>query len=127
MLKRSGIVSYSDKQLEAMQRRGLSRTDWKRVDAMSEAELQASIAADSDDVHEEMDWTKAVIGLPPRKQDIHIRIDSDILQWFRKSGPGYQTRMNNVLRAFVNTREALRSGRTSIKKARRIESRRTAR
>ena len=53
MRKRGDIVSYTDSELKSMQRRGLSRTDWKRVDAMTEAELEASIAADPDDIHEE--------------------------------------------------------------------------
>jgi uncharacterized protein (DUF4415 family) len=36
---------------------------------------------------------------------INIRIDHDVLEWFKKNGKGYQTLMNNVLRAFVQTRE----------------------
>jgi uncharacterized protein (DUF4415 family) len=100
--KRGDIVSYSAEEVAAMRRRGEDLTDWKRVDAMTEAELEASIAADPDDIHEELDWTKAImIGLPPRKKDIHIRIDSDVLYWFKQSGEGYQTRINSVLRAFV--------------------------
>jgi uncharacterized protein (DUF4415 family) len=58
-----------------------------------------SILADPDDSRE-LDWTQAVVGLPPRKQDIHIRIDADVLTWFKESGEGYQTRINSVLRAF---------------------------
>jgi uncharacterized protein (DUF4415 family) len=65
---------------------------------MTEEELEASIAADPDDVHEPIDWTQAVEGMPPRKRDIHIRIDEDVLDWFRQAGRGYQTRINNVLR-----------------------------
>src|SRR5208283_3449073 len=109
MRKRGDIVSYTDSELKSMQRRGLSRTDWKKVDAMTEAELEASIAADPDDIHEELDWTKAFNGLPPRKKDIHIRIDSDVLYWFKQTGDGYQTRMNNVLRAFFESRQRSRS------------------
>jgi len=64
MKKGGTIVRRSAKQIEALRRRGASRTDWKRVAAMSEAELEASIAADPDDVHEPLDWTKAVKTLP---------------------------------------------------------------
>jgi uncharacterized protein (DUF4415 family) len=42
--------------------------------------------------------------MPPRKQDIHIRRDADVLSWFKGTGKGYQTRINNVLRAFVESR-----------------------
>jgi uncharacterized protein (DUF4415 family) len=45
-----------------------------------------------------------VVGMPPRKQDIHIRIDADVLNWFKETGKGYQTRINDVLRAFVESR-----------------------
>jgi len=75
---------------------------------MTEAELEASIAADPDDVHEVPDWSQAIPGLPPRKEHINIRIDADVLAWFRKTGRGYQTRMNNVLRAFVESRKHMR-------------------
>ena len=104
MRKSDDIVRYSDKELIAMQRRGESRTDWKKVDATTEAELEASIAADPDDVRE-VDWTRAIVGLPPRKRDIHIRLDEDVLSFFKQTGRGYQTRINNVLRAFVQSRQ----------------------
>jgi uncharacterized protein (DUF4415 family) len=51
-------------------------------------------------------WEKTVIiGLPPGKEAVKLRIDRDVLDWFRRTGKGYQTRMNNVLRAFVKSRE----------------------
>ena len=108
MRKKNDTVRFSAEQLENMRRRGESRTDWARVDAMTEAELEASIAADPDDVHETPDWGQAVLGLPPRKEHINIRIDADVLAWFKQTGRGYQTRMNNVLRAFVESRKQAR-------------------
>jgi hypothetical protein len=65
-----------------------------------------------------------IVGLPPAKQDIHIRLDSDILDWFKSRGRGYQTRINAVLRAFVQTRQrmgrepAIRSRSRRTKRAR---------
>lgn len=99
------IVKLRARQLAALRRRGGSRTDWKKVDAMSEAALERFIATDRDDVHEKLDWTKAVRGLPPPKQPVKLRVDADVLDWFRRTGKGYQTRMNNVLRAFVESRK----------------------
>ena len=107
MKKRNDTVRYTAEQLDVMRRRGESRTDWAKVDAMTEAELEASIAADPDDVHEVPDWSQAILGLP-RKEHINIRIDADVLAWFRQTGRGYQTRMNNVLRAFVESRKHMR-------------------
>ena len=108
MKKRNDTVRYTGEQLDAMRQRGESRTDWPKVDEMTEAELEASIAADPDDVHEAPDWSQAVLGLPPRKEHINIRIDSDVLAWFRRTGRGYQTRIKNVLRAFVESRSHTR-------------------
>ena len=105
MKKKGDIARYTAEEISAMLARGESRTDWAAVKAMTEEELEASIAADADDVHEPVDWTQAVEGMPPRKRDIHIRIDEDVLDWFRQAGRGYQTRINNVLRAFMESRK----------------------
>ena len=105
-MKRKGdTVRYTAWEINEMLARGESRTDWAAVEGMSEKALEASIAADPDDVHEPIDWTRAVKGIPPRKRDIHIRIDEDVLDWFRQAGRGYQTRINSVLRAFMESRK----------------------
>ena len=84
MKRRSDTVRYTVEEIDAMLARGDSRSDWARVKGMTEEELEASIAADPDDVH--------------------IRIDADVLDWFKRTGRGYQTRINDVLRAFVESR-----------------------
>ena len=105
MTRKGDIVRYTAEELEAMRQRGEDQTDWAKVDAMTEEELEASIAADPDDVHEALDWSKAIKGLPPMKKHINIRIDGDVLDWFRGTGKGYQTRINNVLRAYLESRK----------------------
>ena len=104
MTRKGDIARYTAEEIDAMLARGDSRSDWVRVKGMSEEELEASIAADPEDVHAPVDWKKAVKGLPPRKRDIHIRIDADVVDWFKQTGRGYQTRINDVLRAFVESR-----------------------
>jgi uncharacterized protein (DUF4415 family) len=58
------------------------------------------------------DWAKAVVhwGLPvpPRKKQIALRVDEDVLEWFKAQGDGYQTRMNAVLREFRDAHLARR-------------------
>ncbi|MBF0519810.1 MAG: BrnA antitoxin family protein, partial [Nitrospirae bacterium] len=49
-------------------------------------------------------WTQGFVGLPPGKKHINIRVDADVLEWFRSHGRGYQTYMNSVLRAFVSSK-----------------------
>ena len=105
MGKKSDTVRYTDKQIKARIARGEDRTNWDKIDAVTGAQLEASIRADVDDVRGEPDWTQGIVGIPAPKDHINIRIDHDVLQWFRSNGKGYQTLMNNVLRAFVQTRQ----------------------
>ncbi len=78
------------------------KTDWARVDAVSEAELEGNIAADPDAAIPDPDWTRARLVMPQRKESVHLRIDPDVLAWFRQQGQGYLTRMNGVLRAYMD-------------------------
>ena len=55
MKRTGGTVRYSAEEIDEMLARGESRTDWAAVKAMTEAELEASIAADPDDVPEPVD------------------------------------------------------------------------
>jgi uncharacterized protein (DUF4415 family) len=77
------------------------KTDWARVDALTEKDLKQSIAADAD-TNIAVDWTKARLVMPRRKESVHLRIDPDVLAWFRQQGQGYLTRMNAVLRAYMD-------------------------
>ena|ERR1700753_2672635 len=113
MPKKNDTVRYTAKQIKAKIERGEDRTNWPKADSITGKKLEASIRADPDDVHEEPNWAKAVIGVPAPKDHINIRIDHDVLEWFKASGKGYQTLMNNVLRAFVKSRESLRTTRKS--------------
>ena len=105
MKKKSDTVRYTAKQIKGKIARGEDRTDWGKANGMTGKKLEASIHADVDDVQGEPDWTQAMMGVPAPKDHINIRIDHDVLEWFRANGRGYQTLMNNVLRAFVQSRQ----------------------
>ena len=48
-------------------------------------------------------WEKTIVpGVPERKQPVTIRLDADVVDWFKDQGKGYQTRINAVLRAYVD-------------------------
>jgi uncharacterized protein (DUF4415 family) len=78
---------------------GTDLTDWKRIDAVTEEQIEAMAEAD-EDTPRDLDWTTARLVVPAGKESIHLRIDHDILAWFRASGKGYQTRINAVLRTY---------------------------
>ena len=105
MVKKNDTVRYTAKQVKSRIARGEDRTNWSKVDAVTGARLEASIRADADDVRGMPDWTRAVAGIPAPKEHINIRVDHDVLQWFKSRGKGYQTLMNDVLRAFVQARQ----------------------
>jgi uncharacterized protein (DUF4415 family) len=70
---------------------------------MTDANIRAAIADDPDAAPEldEAWFKKALLVYPDGKTLISIRLDPDVLAWFRKKGKGYQTRMNAVLRAYM--------------------------
>lgn len=45
-------------------------------------------------------WENAVIVRPKKKKPVSLRLDEDVLEWFKKQGKGYQTKMNAVLTAY---------------------------
>ena len=112
MRKKSDTVRYTAKQIKAKIARGEDRTDWRKANAVTGKKLEASIRADVDEVQGEPDWTRAIMGIPAPKDHINIRVDHDVVEWFRASGRGYQTVMNNVLRAFVQSRRQPESTRS---------------
>lgn len=89
-----------------------SKTDWERVDKMQDNKIDFS---DNPEVTTEM-FVKAILrkGLEPvvRKSQVTLRIDEDVLTWFKKQGTGYQTRINSLLKAYKEAHQN-KSGRTS--------------
>lgn len=77
------------------------QTDLKRLDAMSDKDIDYSDIPALDDGF----WKDAKLVIPPSKEQLTVRFDEDIIAWFRSQGRGYQTRMNAVLRAYVSAQE----------------------
>ncbi len=101
--RKNRTLHASAEDLEAMAANDESRSDWAAAEAMAQEEVER--LADEEEGKLAPDWEDLVfVGLPPRKQAVHIRLDQDVLGWFRALGPGYQTRINAVLRAFVQAR-----------------------
>ena len=78
-----------------------SRTDWKRVKAMTDRDIDLS---DSPELTPRM-FARAIVRrglkpIPPKAQ-LTLRVDQDVLEWFRKRGRGYQTKINALLRAYM--------------------------
>jgi uncharacterized protein (DUF4415 family) len=95
--------------------RARSRTDWPplptlsrergRVGRGTDDEIAAAVGSDPDAAPLDIDWSQAVLAVPPRKKAISIRIDPDVLDYFKNEGPGYQRRINAVLRSYVEQKQ----------------------
>ena len=89
------------------------KTDWARLGRVSDADIRKAVRADSEAAPiASAEWFRLARLVEPKpKKAVSIRLDEDILKWFRRQGRGYQTRMNAVLRAYV---EGVGSGRRGV-------------
>ena len=78
-----------------------SQTDWARVDALTDDDIAKAVANDPDAAPIDIDWSDAVLVIPAKKKAISIRVDEDVLSFFKKEGDGYQRRINAVLRSYM--------------------------
>jgi len=94
-MKKSSIVTrkWGDR------RKG--KTDWARVDALTDEDIARAVAEDPDAVPIDIDWSDAVLVIPAKKKAISIRVDEDVLDFFKQEGDGYQRRINAVLRSYM--------------------------
>lgn len=102
MARKERIVRYTDEELRAMQERGESKSNWDKASAMTKAELESAIADDADEAGMVVDWSKVSVELPQPKAVLNMRVDYDVMEFFRSKGKGYQTKINAVLRSYVD-------------------------
>lgn len=85
-------------------RRG--KTDWAAFDAITDEQIEDAIKNDPDwQEFKDLDWDEAVLVIPPKKKAISIRVDEDVLDFFKHEGAGYQRRINAVLRSYVQQKK----------------------
>lgn len=87
-----------------------SLTDWKRLEEMDDADITRAAEADPDAQPLSDDFFETVRRVPPEKllknkQQITLRIDAEVLDWFRSLGAGYQSRMNEVLKIYYGAHQ----------------------
>jgi len=87
MSEKSTIARHTLSAVGAMRARGEDKT---RADAPEAESLGVEF------------WKSARVRMPVGKTSVHLRVDSDVVEWFRTGGKGHLTRMNAVLRAYVD-------------------------
>ncbi len=86
---------------EAVLWKDKAKTDWPRLRRERAAgEEPARAAAEG-----EFDWAQATVVIPPAKAAISLRLDTDVLAFFKAQGRGYQTRINAVLRSYMEAQQ----------------------
>ncbi len=98
-MREKHIKTYTLEQARALK----GETDWDRLREMGDFE-----GPDEEDF--EVDWTRAVMVDGLLKKPVSIRLDPDVLAYFKSGGAGYQTRINAVLRAWMEAQKARKPG-----------------
>ena len=101
MARKTHIVKYTNRELDELIKKDGSDSNWEKAAGMTKTEIEASLAADPDETDMVVDWDSATVDLPQPKAVLNMRIDKDLLEFFRKTGKGYQSRINAILRSYV--------------------------
>ena len=96
------IVRYIAAEIDEMVRRGEDRTNYARLDAMTEEELEASIDHDEEG---DADRSVVYVGIPGLKR-FTLAVDPDVADWFQAQDGNARTRMNAVLRAHMKSHQS---------------------
>lgn len=105
----------NDKQItrRTLVSRRKGKTDWERIRRMSEEEIERGAMADADNppwTAAELEAARLILPSQGPKVPVSIRLDSEIVDYFKEQGPGYQSRINAVLLAYVRRRRSRRKG-----------------
>ncbi|MEA2879915.1 MAG: hypothetical protein QOF14_5111 [Hyphomicrobiales bacterium] len=76
------------------------RTNWAKVARMTDADIEAQTRGADDAPMTDEEWARAPL-VRPDKVAVGLRLDNDVLRWFKARGKGYQTRINAVLRRYI--------------------------
>ncbi|MDH4044222.1 MAG: BrnA antitoxin family protein [Gemmatimonadota bacterium] len=97
-------------------------TDWERLRQLTDEDIAKAVAEDPDaaPLLDEEWFKRAKLVLPDPKLPVTIRLDRDVVMWFKQGGPRYQSRINAVLRAYMEAhrKPAARPGGKPVKRGR---------
>jgi uncharacterized protein (DUF4415 family) len=76
-----------------------SKTNYKRINKLSDKDIDYSDIPETD----EKFWSDTEVLFPTKKTHVSIRLDDDIISWFKQFGRGYQTKINSVLKSYITS------------------------
>ena len=80
----------------------ISRQRLNKIEAIRDEDIDYSDIPETDAAF----WADAELRMPQIKKGVYLRLDQDILEWLKAQGPGYQTRINAILRAYMETHQS---------------------
>lgn len=80
----------------------ISKERLKQIESIPDKEIDYTDIPETDEAF----WAKAELRLPQAKKGVYLRLDPDLSDWLKRQGPGYQTRINVILRSYMETHEA---------------------
>lgn len=83
------------------------RADLVRLRRASDPEIRATSPTELANLPDNF-WDDAIVVTPSTKEPISLRVDAEVLRWFKEQGPRYQSRINAVLRSYMTQRESTR-------------------
>ena len=111
MTNEKNISRHSAAELRKKRDRGESGTDLVRVKSLTSQEIEQACMQQLEEDGVGGDWTKSVeVVAAVNKKTVTMRLDPDLIDWFRQTGPGYQTRINAVLRAYMQHAQEEKNG-----------------
>ncbi|MBX9878044.1 MAG: BrnA antitoxin family protein [Candidatus Obscuribacterales bacterium] len=98
------LSRFSTRAYDQTPRRRLPDVNWDLVKDMTDDDIDYSDIPATDEEF----WADAELIVPENKVALGVRFDRDVVDWFKKQGPGYQTRMNAVLRLYMQRKKKRR-------------------
>ena len=80
----------------------ISKERLEQIEAIPDKEIDYTDIPETDAAF----WEKAELRMPQPKKGVYLRLDQDLLEWLKRQGPGYQTRINAILRSYMQTHKA---------------------
>lgn len=103
-MSEENIKRYSLEDIDRMIANGESMTDWARVRAMTDEDIEAAIKDDPDwEGWDDVDWSKGVWVNPGVGRTVSLKLDEDVIAAFEKQGPDLEARINHALRCYLDT------------------------
>jgi uncharacterized protein (DUF4415 family) len=99
-MKSASSRSEKPQNVKSLSTATTSKTDWARLKSKSKAATPTKVHPEADIQHIVRGVVRRGLQPLPPKASISLRVDQDVLDWFKAQGAGYQTRINTVLRAF---------------------------